>query len=78
MLATIPSRTYCLLVCRRKNLKIRIYKTITLPMVPYRCETWYLTLREELRVCEVGVLKKTYRAKRDELTGGWRMHNELA
>jgi hypothetical protein len=29
-----------------KNLKIRIYKTIILPMVLYGCETWSLTLRE--------------------------------
>jgi hypothetical protein len=30
-----------------KNLKIRICKTIILPVVLYRCETWSLTLREE-------------------------------
>jgi hypothetical protein len=30
-----------------KNVKIRIYKTIILPVVLYGCETWYLTLREE-------------------------------
>jgi hypothetical protein len=30
-----------------KNIKIRIYKTIILPMVLYGCETWSLTLREE-------------------------------
>jgi hypothetical protein len=30
-----------------KNLKIRIYKTIILPVVLYGCETWSLTLREE-------------------------------
>jgi hypothetical protein len=30
-----------------KNLKIRIYKTIVLPVVLYGCETWSLTLREE-------------------------------
>jgi hypothetical protein len=29
-----------------KNVKVRIYKTIILPVVPYRCETWSLTLRE--------------------------------
>jgi hypothetical protein len=36
-----------------KNLKIKIYKTIILS-VPYGCETWSLTLREEnrLRVSE--------------------------
>jgi hypothetical protein len=30
-----------------KNIKIRIYKTIILPVVLYGCETWSLTLREE-------------------------------
>jgi len=32
-----------------KNLKIKIYRTIILPVVLYECETWSLTLREELR-----------------------------
>jgi hypothetical protein len=40
MLATIQSRTFCLLC---KNIKIRIYKTIILPVVLYGCETWSLT-----------------------------------
>jgi hypothetical protein len=30
-----------------KNVKIRIYKSIILPVVLYGCETWFLTLREE-------------------------------
>jgi hypothetical protein len=30
-----------------KNLKIRIYKSIILPLLLYGCETWSLTLREE-------------------------------
>ena len=29
------------------NLKIKIFKTITIPIVLYGCETWSLTLREE-------------------------------
>jgi hypothetical protein len=33
-----------------KNLKIRMYKTIILPVVLYGCETWSLTLREERRL----------------------------
>jgi hypothetical protein len=32
-----------------KNLKIKIYRTIILPVVLYGCETWLLTLREECR-----------------------------
>jgi hypothetical protein len=30
-----------------KNVKVRKYKTIILPVVIYGCETWSLTLREE-------------------------------
>jgi len=39
-----------------KNLEIKIYKTIILPVVWYGCETWSLTVREEhrLRVFEIG------------------------
>jgi hypothetical protein len=33
-----------------KNLKIKIYRTIILPVVLYGCETWSLTLREEQRL----------------------------
>ena len=33
-----------------KNLKIKIYKTIILPVVVYGCETWSLTLREVFRI----------------------------
>jgi hypothetical protein len=37
-----------------KNVKVRIYKTIILPVDLYGCETWSLTVREEhkLRVFE--------------------------
>jgi hypothetical protein len=62
-----------------KNIKIRIYKTIILPVVLYRCETWSLTLREEhrLRVFENRVLRRIFGPKRDEVRGGWRkLHNE--
>ncbi|KAJ4428000.1 hypothetical protein ANN_24013 [Periplaneta americana] len=33
-----------------KNLKVRLYKTVILPVVLYGCETWTLTLREEHRL----------------------------
>jgi hypothetical protein len=62
-----------------KSLKIRIYKTIILPVVSYRCETWSLTLREEhgLRVFENRVLRRIFGLKRDEVMGGWRkLHNK--
>ena len=43
-----------------KNLKIKIYRTIILPVVLYGCETWSLTLGEErkLRVFENMVLRE--------------------
>jgi hypothetical protein len=78
MLATIRSRTFCLLVCSQKNLKIRLYRTIILPVVLYGCETWSLTLRKEhrLRVFENRMLR-IVEPKRDEVTGEWRkLHNE--
>jgi len=62
-----------------KNLKIKIYRTIILPVVLYGCETWSLTLREErrLRVFENRVLRKVFGPKRDKVTGEWRkLHNE--
>jgi len=62
-----------------KNLKIKIYRTISLPVVLYGCETWSLTLREErrLRVFENKVLRRLFGPRRDEVTGDWRrMHNE--
>ncbi|KAJ4448767.1 hypothetical protein ANN_00158 [Periplaneta americana] len=62
----------------KKNLKVRIYKTVILPVVLYGCETWTLTLREEhrLRVFENKVLRKIFGAKKDEVTGEWRkLHN---
>jgi hypothetical protein len=57
-----------------KNLKIRIYRTIILPVVLYGCETWSLTLREEHRlgVFENRMLRRIFGPKRDEVTGEWR------
>jgi len=62
-----------------KNIKIKIYTTIILPVVLYGCETWSLTLREErkLRVFENMVLRIIFGPRRDEVTGEWkRLHNE--
>jgi hypothetical protein len=59
--------------------KIKIYKTIILPVVLYGCETLSLTLRGEhrLRVFENRVLRRIFGPKRDKVTGGWRkLHNE--
>jgi hypothetical protein len=60
-------------------IKMRIYKTIILPVVLYGCETWFLTLREEhsLRVFENRVLRRIFGPKRDEMTREWsKLHNE--
>jgi len=61
-----------------KNLKIKIYRTVILPIL-YGCETWSLSLREErkLRVFENKVLRRIFGPRRDEVTGEWRrLYNE--
>jgi hypothetical protein len=59
-----------------KNIKIRVYKIISLPVVLYGCESWSLILRP--RTSENRVLRKVFGPKKDEVTGGWRkLHNEL-
>jgi hypothetical protein len=49
-----------------KNQKIKIYKTVILPVVLYGCKTWFLTLREEhrLRVFQNSMLGKIFEPKR--------------
>jgi hypothetical protein len=77
MLAIIQSKIFCLPVSCQKNLKIKIHKTVILPVVLYGCENWFLTLREEhrLRVFENGVLR-IFGPKREE-DGSWRkLHND--
>jgi hypothetical protein len=61
-----------------KNLKLKIYKTVILPVVLYGCEAWSLTLREEhrLRIFENRMLRWIFRPKREE-DGSWRkLHND--
>jgi len=79
MLAIIQCRFVCLPVCYPKNVKIKIYRTVILPVVLCGCETLWLTLRVEhsLRVFENRVLRRIFGPKRDEVTGEWRkLHNE--
>jgi hypothetical protein len=56
------------------NVKVKIYRTIILPVVLYGCETWSVTLREEhrLRVFGNRVLRGIFGPKGDEVTGEWR------
>jgi hypothetical protein len=79
MPAVIRCRICCLTVLPFKNLKIKIYGTTMLPAVWYGCETWSLTLREELRlmVFENRVLRRIFGLKKDEVRGVWRkLHDE--
>jgi len=54
-----------------RNLKIKIYRNIILPVVLYGCETWSLTLREESRlmIFENRVLRRIFGPRRDEVMG---------
>jgi len=70
MLAIIRCRAFCLPGCCPKNLKIKIYRTIILPVVLYGCETWSLT--RKLRVFQNMVLRRIFGPRRDEVTGEWR------
>ena len=68
-----------------KNIKIKIYRTIILPVVLYGCETWSLTLREEsrLRTFENSILRRIFgpkgrkwrRLHNEELNSLYRSHN---
>jgi hypothetical protein len=61
-----------------KNIKDKIYKTVTFPVL-FGCEIWSAMLKDEhgQRVFENRVLKSIFGPKRDEVTGGWRkLHNE--
>jgi hypothetical protein len=61
-----------------KKPEVKIYKTVSLPVVLYGCETWSLTLREEhrLSVFESRVLRRIFGPKREE-DGSWRkLHND--
>jgi hypothetical protein len=62
-----------------RNVKVKMYKTIILPVVLYGCETLFLILREEhrLRVFENRVLRRIFGPKRDYVMGEWsKLHNE--
>jgi hypothetical protein len=62
-----------------RNVKNKVCRTIILSVVLYGCETWSLTLREELRlrVFENRVLREIFGPGRDEVKGEWRkLHNE--
>ena len=79
MLAIIRYRIFCLPVCYPKNLKIKIYRIIILPVILYGYEIWSLTLREEgrLRVFQKRILRRIFGPRMNEVTGEWsKLHNE--
>jgi hypothetical protein len=60
-------------------IRIKACRTVILPVVLYRYETWCLPLREEyrLRIFDKGCRRKMFGLKREEVTGDWRrLHNE--
>jgi hypothetical protein len=61
-----------------KNLKIKIYITVILPVVLYRCKTWSLTLveKQRLRVFENRVLRKIFGPTREEDVSWRKVHND--
>jgi hypothetical protein len=62
-----------------KNVKVKIYRTIIMPVVLHGCESWSLTLTKECRlwVFENKVLRRISVPKRYEVTGEWRrLHNK--
>jgi hypothetical protein len=56
------------------NVKVRIYKTLILPVILYGCETRSLTVREEHKL---RVFRRIFGPKRDGVTRWWRkLYNE--
>jgi len=57
-----------------KNIKIKVYRIIILPIVLYGCETWSLTLREECRLWmfKNKVLRRIFGPTRDKIIGEWK------
>jgi hypothetical protein len=58
----------------KKNIYIKIQRTVIMHIVLYGCETWLLILREErrLRIFKNRVLRRISGRKRDTVTGEWR------
>ena len=51
--------------------KVKVYRTIILPVVLYGCEIWSLTLRKKRR------LRRIFGPKKAEVRGEWRkLHNK--
>jgi hypothetical protein len=78
MLAIIWCQVFCLPFVIQ-NFKIKIHRTIILPVGLYGWETWAIILREEhrLRVFENIVLKRIFGSKGHEVAEEWKkLHNK--
>jgi hypothetical protein len=77
MLAITQSKIFRLPVLYKKP-KIKIHKTVILPVVLYGYETWSLTLWEEhrLRVFENRVLRRIFGPEREEDESWRKLHND--
>jgi hypothetical protein len=60
-------------ILQSTNIKIKIRRTVILPVVLYGCDAWSLTLREEhrLRVFENRVLREIFGPKGDAVKEGF-------
>jgi hypothetical protein len=77
--ACVTAICVCVGDLEHQKYKIRIYKTLILPVVLYGCENWSLTQREDrrLRVFENRALRKIFEPKRGKITVEYRSpHNE--
>jgi hypothetical protein len=63
-----------------RGIKIKIHRTVILPLVLYGCEAWSLMLREgeRLRMFKNRVLRKIFGSKTDQVAGEQRrLHGEV-
>jgi hypothetical protein len=78
MLATILFSLFLSSRLLSENLKIKVYKTIILPVVLYGYGTCSLTLRKHYRLGEFeNRMSRIFGPKREEVAGDWRrLHSE--
>lgn len=60
--------------CDIKNVKVKVYRAIILPVVLYMCEAWSLSIQEEhwLRVFDNRVLRRIFGFESEKVIGKWR------
>jgi hypothetical protein len=76
--SNIWEQPYHIKILFRKNLKIKMNRTINLPLALYGCITWSRTFRNErrLKMLRNRVLRRIFGPKTDEVAGEWgKLHN---